>query len=201
MRREIGGREVEWMSSTLRSPHPACHVNLEFKCLVDQEQLMANNGHDFNIIRDGSKIESKVSAALSLWSGAAETKTLKLVLKRPSLSKRPIARSTRWNSWRYAGRRQLGQISWDLLRLLVGTADVAESKGPPSPGRRGMGLSAWCFAPEQTCKFVLDQSQGLRTGGERAYRPSGQAALKSKRSFDYDSFPVSFIKRSIRMQI
>ncbi|CAH2084373.1 unnamed protein product [Euphydryas editha] len=79
-RREMGGREVERVSSALRSPHPACRVNLDFKCVVDQEQLMANNGHDFNIFTDGSKIEGKVGAALSVWRGAAETKTLKLVL-------------------------------------------------------------------------------------------------------------------------
>ncbi|CAH2105441.1 unnamed protein product [Euphydryas editha] len=76
----IEDREVERISLPLRSPHPACHIDLQFKCQVDQEQLMANNGHDFNIYKDGSKIEGKVNAALSVWRGAAETKTLKLAL-------------------------------------------------------------------------------------------------------------------------
>ncbi|CAH2101759.1 unnamed protein product [Euphydryas editha] len=73
--REIGYWGVDRISSALRFPHPAQHINLEFNCPVDQEQLMANDGHDFNIYMDGSKIEGKVGAALSIWSGAAETKT------------------------------------------------------------------------------------------------------------------------------
>ncbi|CAH2083851.1 unnamed protein product [Euphydryas editha] len=60
------------MSSALRFPHPAERIDLELEYLMDQEQLMANNDHDFNIFTDSSKI-----AALSIWSGTVKTKILK----------------------------------------------------------------------------------------------------------------------------
>ncbi|CAH2090055.1 unnamed protein product [Euphydryas editha] len=55
--REIVDREVERLSLAMRSPHPAQHINLEFECLVDQEQLTANNGHDFNIYTDRDRAD------------------------------------------------------------------------------------------------------------------------------------------------
>ncbi|CAH2090341.1 unnamed protein product [Euphydryas editha] len=78
--REMKDWEVERVSSALRSPHPVCHLDLEFKCLVDQARFIANNILDFNIFTDGSKIEGKMGTALSVWSSATQTKTVRLAL-------------------------------------------------------------------------------------------------------------------------
>ncbi|CAH2104362.1 unnamed protein product [Euphydryas editha] len=140
------------MSSALRSPHPACHIDLEFECLVDHEQFAANSDHDHNIFTDGSKIEGKVGAALSVWTGAAETNTLKLAL--PSYG---IPGGTLGDMPGGAdGRGPLGRIGRDILRLIIGTAHYSKSESPPSPGRRGAETSAEGFAPGQTYKFDLD---------------------------------------------
>ncbi|CAH2097773.1 unnamed protein product [Euphydryas editha] len=141
--------------------------------LVDQEQLIANNGHDVNILTDGSKIEGKVGAALSVWSGAAETKTLKLVLpcyfKVYQAELLAIYRAARMTSENLVGSVGIYSDSLSPLQTLQ------NPKALHHLAIEAQGFSAWCFTPEETCKFVLDQSP-CRTGGERACRSSGQGS-------------------------
>ncbi|XP_050559320.1 uncharacterized protein LOC126912227 [Spodoptera frugiperda] len=77
----LGDRDIETMTSAMDFPHPAEQTTVEFSSLVDEEQY---NNHAFNydvrIFTDGSKIEGKVGAALSLWDSATEIKSKKLVL-------------------------------------------------------------------------------------------------------------------------
>ncbi|XP_045777032.1 uncharacterized protein LOC123875323 [Maniola jurtina] len=196
--REIGDREVERMSSALRSPHPASHLDLEFKCLMDQEQLMANNDNDFNIYTDGSKIEGKVGAALSIWSDAAETKALKLAL--PSYCTvyqaelLAICRAARMAAANLAGSVGIYSDSLSALQTLQNP----KALHPLAVEARGFLRDA-LLQNKRISLFWIKAHAGLE-GNERADNLAKEAALKSKRKFDYDSCPVSFIKRSIRMR-
>ncbi|XP_069365321.1 uncharacterized protein [Maniola hyperantus] len=195
--RAIGDREVERMFPALQSPHPAQHIDLDFKCLVDQAQLMDNNGHDLNIFTDGSKIEGKVGAALSMWSGAAETKTLKLAL--PSFCTvyqaelLAICRATRIAADNLA--RSVGIYS-DSLSALQTTINP-EALHPLAVEARDH-LRRALLRDKHVNLFWIKAHAGLE-GNERADYLAKEAALKSKRAFDYDSCPVSFIRRGIRM--
>ncbi|XP_045458937.1 uncharacterized protein LOC123669339 [Melitaea cinxia] len=157
------------MSSALRSPHSASHIDLEFKCLVDQEQFTANSENEVNIFTDGSKIEGKVGAALSVWTGAAEARTLKLAL---------LSYCTVYQA--------------ELLAICR-AARMAADNLAGSVGIYSDSLSALLTLKNPKAHAGLE-------GNERADHLAKEAALKSKRAFDYDSCPVSFIKRSIRMQ-
>ncbi|XP_045457894.1 uncharacterized protein LOC123668146 [Melitaea cinxia] len=196
--RVIGDREVERMSSALRSPHPACHVDLEFKCLVDQEQFTAHSEHEVNIFTDGSKIEGKVGAALSVWTGAAEARTLKLAL--PSYCTvyqaelLAICRAARMAADNLAG--SVGIYSDSLSALL--TLKNLKALHPLAVEAREH-LRRALLRDKHIELFWIKAHAGLE-GNERADHLAKEAALKSKRTFDYDSCPVSFIKRSIRMQ-
>ncbi|XP_045456010.1 uncharacterized protein LOC123665820 [Melitaea cinxia] len=196
--RVIGDRKVERMSSALRSPHPASHIDLEFKRLADQEQFTANSEHAFNIFTDGSKIEGKVGAALSVWAGAAETKTLKLAL--PSYCTvyqaelLAICRAARMAADTLAG--SVGIYSDSLSALLTLENPVAPH--PLAVEARGH-LRRALLRDKRVSLFWIKAHAGLE-GNERADHLAREAALKSKRAFDYDSCPVSFIRRSIRMQ-
>ncbi|XP_045451569.1 uncharacterized protein LOC123660556 [Melitaea cinxia] len=196
--RVIGDREVERMSSALRSPHPACHVDLEFKCLVDREQFIANSEHEVNIFTDGSKIEGKVGAALSVWTGAAEARTLKLAL--PSYCTvyqaelLAICRAARMAADNLAG--SVGIYSDSLSALL--TLKNPKALHPLAVEAREH-LRRALLQDKHIELFWIKAHAGLE-GNERADHLAKEAALKSKRAFDYDSCPVSFIKRSIRMQ-
>ncbi|CAH2096932.1 unnamed protein product [Euphydryas editha] len=74
---EDGGADI--LGFAVPAPH-AGHNDLEVKCLVDQKQLTANREYNYNIFTDGSNIEGKVVAALSVWkftgirSGVVATK-------------------------------------------------------------------------------------------------------------------------------
>ncbi|XP_037869239.1 uncharacterized protein LOC119629006 [Bombyx mori] len=76
----LGDREIERMSSAMNAPHPAEQLSLEFGNLVDEEQYNTLNHLDVRIFTDGSKIEGRVGAALSIWDGEAEIWSHKLAL-------------------------------------------------------------------------------------------------------------------------
>ncbi|XP_045451643.1 uncharacterized protein LOC123660631 [Melitaea cinxia] len=196
--RVTGDREVERMTSALRSPHPACHIDLEFKCLVDQEQFNANSDNNYNIFTDGSKIEGKVGAALSVWNGAAEATTLKLGL--PSYCTvyqaelLAICRAARMAADDLAG--SVGIYSDSSSALL--TLKNPKALHPLAVEARGH-LQRALLQGKRVSLHWIKAHAGLE-GNERADHLAKEAALELKRAFDYDSCPVSFIKRSIRMQ-
>ncbi|XP_045451007.1 uncharacterized protein LOC123659888 [Melitaea cinxia] len=196
--RVIGDQEVERMTSALRSPHPACHVDLEFKYLVDQEQFNANSDNNYNIFTDGSKIEGKVGAALSVWNGAAEATTLKLGL--PSYCTvyqaelLAICRAARMAADDLAG--SVGIYSDSSSALL--TLKNPKALHPLAVEARGH-LQRALLQGKRVSLHWIKAHAGLE-GNERADHLAKEAALELKRAFDYDSCPVSFIKRSIRMQ-
>ncbi|XP_069359592.1 uncharacterized protein [Maniola hyperantus] len=194
--REIGDREVERMSSAFCSPHPAGHIDLEFKCLMNQEQLVANNDHDFNIYTDGSKIEGKVGAALSIWSGAVETKTLKLALPAYCTVYQAellaICRAARMAAINLAGSVGIYSDSLSALQTLQNP----KALHPLAVEARGFLRDA-LIQNKRISLFWIKAHAGLE-GNERADHLAKEAALKSKRKFDYDGCPVSFVKRSIR---
>ncbi|XP_059049813.1 uncharacterized protein LOC131844848 [Achroia grisella] len=77
----VGDRDVERMTPAADKPHPAEQGRLEFRDLVDEEQYKtAQQDCEIRIFTDGSKIEGRVGAALSVWNRATETKALKLAL-------------------------------------------------------------------------------------------------------------------------
>lgn len=61
-------------------PHPAEQVGLQFRNLADEAEMNQNNNFSIRIFTDGSKIQGKVGAALSVWNNVAETRTRKLKL-------------------------------------------------------------------------------------------------------------------------
>ncbi|XP_063897101.1 uncharacterized protein LOC126053517 [Helicoverpa armigera] len=77
----LGDREIERMASALEAPHPAELVTLQYDSIADDEEYR-NRSEEFavRIFTDGSKIQGKVGAALSLWDSTTETKALKLTL-------------------------------------------------------------------------------------------------------------------------
>ncbi|XP_045450167.1 uncharacterized protein LOC123658921 [Melitaea cinxia] len=193
-----GGAPAGDRGSGMSSTHPACHVDLEFQCLVDREQFIANSEHEVNIFTDGSKIEGKVGAALSVWTGAAEARTLKLAL--PSYCTvyqaelLAICRAARMAADNLAG--SVGIYSDSLSALL--TLKNPKALHPLAVEAREH-LRRALLQDKHIELFWIKVRAGLE-GNERADHLAKEAPLKSKRAFDYDSCPVSFIKRSIRMQ-
>lgn len=76
----LGDREVERMTSALEGPHPAERARLDSMSLMTRQDVDQYSQHDIHIYTDGSKIQGNLGAALSLWSGGIEIKSMKLVL-------------------------------------------------------------------------------------------------------------------------
>ncbi|XP_037873345.1 uncharacterized protein LOC119629892 [Bombyx mori] len=194
----LRGREVERMNSALTSPHPAERMELEIQCLVDQEHVDLNSDFDLRIYTDGSKIEGKVGAALSLWEGAAETKALKLTLSPVCTVYQAellaLCRATHEAAEHRA--KSIGIYS-DSLSALQTTANWNALHPLAVEARENLRKAL--LRSKRISLFWTKAHAGLE-GNERADKLVKESALRSKRRPDYDRCPVSFVKRSIRMR-
>lgn len=103
----LGGRDVERMVRYSSTPHPAEYMDMQFSCLIDQEH--EDSAHAVKIYTDGSKIDGKVGAALSIWIEPQRQKV-------KSLNCRPTAQSIRRSCSPYAPLR--GKFSEASKRAL-----------------------------------------------------------------------------------
>ena len=194
----LADREVEQMSSALKSPHPAEYMTLGFEALVDQEQLDQNNGFELCIYTDGSKIQGKVGAALSMWNGETETKTLKLAL--PSFCTvyqaelLALCRATREAVHQKATNSGIYSDSMAALQTVTNVQALH-----PLAVKARENLREALLQGKRVSLFWIKAHAGLG-GNERADCLAKEAALTSKRKPDYDKCPVSFVRRNIRMR-
>ncbi|XP_063897400.1 uncharacterized protein LOC126055310 [Helicoverpa armigera] len=158
----LAGREVERVVAFADTPHPAKHTAMGFVSLVDQSHVESHNSQDIRFFTDGSKIEGKVGAALSLWDREAEIKSSKLSL--PSCC-----------TVYQAELLAICVATRQILRRREGTFGIySDSKAalqtvtnqcPPRPGSGSKGEPQCGFIPGQSYILVLDK--GTRwTGGK-----------------------------------
>lgn len=190
-------REVEGKLAYTEIPHPAKHMRWEFVSLVNQEDIDLNVNQAVQIYTDGSKIEGKVGAALSLWSDSAEIKALKLKL--PSYCTvyqaelLAICRATEIIL-------QRGEASFAILsdsRAALETVVNPLSLHPLAAEARG-NMQSGKLQDKEISLFWIKAHAGLE-GNERADQLAKEAALYSKKKPDYEACPVSFVKRQIRV--
>nr|XP_037872684.1 uncharacterized protein LOC119629756 [Bombyx mori] len=194
----LRGREVERMISALTSPHPAERMELEIQCLVDQEQVDLNSDFDLRIYTDGSKIDGRVGAALSLWEGAAETKALKLTLSPVcTVYQAELLALCRATHEAAEHRAKSVGIYSDSLSALQTTANWNALHPLAVEARENLRKAL--LRSKRISLFWIKAHAGLE-GNERADKLAKESALRSKRRPDYDLCPISFVKRSIRME-
>lgn len=189
-------REAERMAP--ERVHPVEHLDLEFICLEDQQQVDAYSNKAVRIFTDGSKIEGKVGAALSMWNSEAETKACKFKLSTYCTvyqaellaicqATREILRSTEANFGIYSDSKSSLQTvtnNYSTHPLAVETRkNLRESKNQ----NKDVSL------------FWIKAHAGLQ-GNERADELAKDAALKTKKRPDYDQCPMSYVKRQIRLR-
>ncbi|XP_026331733.1 uncharacterized protein LOC113239080 [Hyposmocoma kahamanoa] len=195
---ELGDREVEQMAPALESSHPAEHIGLEFVSLVDQEQLDSNSNFDLRIYTDGSKIEGRVGAALSMWNGATETKALKLTLSSYCTVYQAellaICKATLEILKHKATTCGVYSDSMAALQTVTNTCSLH-----PLAVEARKNLKTATLQNKHVSLFWIKAHAGLE-GNERADQLAKEAALNSKRKPHYELCPISFVKRSIRMR-
>ncbi|XP_049869365.1 uncharacterized protein LOC126369116 [Pectinophora gossypiella] len=178
-------------------PHPAERRAIELRYLVDEEQYRDNCDSEVRIFTDGSKIEGKVGAALSIWTGAAETKTRKLAL--PSYC---TVYQAELLALCEATREALKRSETSFAIYCDSMAALLTVVNPgalhPLAVETRDAIHCCSIQNKSVSLFWIKAHAGLE-GNERADSLAKEAALKSKRKPDYDMYPVSFVKRSIRM--
>nr|XP_013189923.1 unnamed protein product [Amyelois transitella] len=194
---ELPGREIERPAPAMEAPHPAEHIDLDFVCLEDQGQVDSSSDFDVRIYTDGSKIDGRVGAALSIWKGQAETRSVKLSL--PS----------------YCSVYQA-----ELLAICEAVRRILECRAESTFGIYSDSMSALQTVANPfsrhplvvniraNIKDIRDHNKIVKLfwvkahagleGNERADVLAKEAAVGSKRRQDYDLFPISYAKRVLR---
>ncbi|XP_045494894.1 uncharacterized protein LOC123693737 [Colias croceus] len=191
----LGDREVERMAPAIEDPHPAEQEGLGFGLVDEDSYSDVANSHVHRIYTDGSKIEGRVGAALSVWEGEAETKAVKLALP-PYCTvyqaellalQRAVIRACK------SGVAKVGIFSDSRSAL------QAVTLGSPHPlaVQTRAALRKAASQRREVALFWIKAHAGLR-GNERVDQLAKEAALGSKRKPDYDLCPVSFVKRILR---
>ncbi|XP_063617206.1 uncharacterized protein LOC134790367 [Cydia splendana] len=192
----LGDREIEQMTPAIKAPHPAERASLEFGRLMDEEQYQRNTNFDLRIFTDGSKIEGKVGAALSLWNSTEEIRAIKLAL--PSYctvyQAELLALCRATVEAQKSNEASVGIFSDSMAALQT----VASGSPHPLAVKTRDTIRNCMLQNKSVSLFWIKAHAGLQ-GNERADVLAKEAALKSKKKPDYELCPVSFIRRKIRM--
>lgn len=192
-----GDREIECMVRFAETSHPAKQMALEFIRLEDQQLVNNQNEQAVRIFTDGSKIEGKVGAALSLWDSEGEVQNFKLTLAAYCTVYQAellaICKATDVILKRNETTYGLYSDSMSALQTLAGHGSLH-----PLAVRARANI-ALALEQKKVVSFFWVKAHAGLPGNERADELAKEAALSSRRKPDYDQCPVSFIKRQIRM--
>lgn len=192
----LGDRETERVVGFAEIPHPALHVELTFESLTTQAQVDNSNGQAVKIYTDGSKLEGKVGAALSIWDGETETKAIKLSLAAYcTVYQAEILAICRATEEALKCAKNECCIYSDS-RSALETITNYNALHPLAVKTRENLKKA--FNLGKTVSFYWVKAHVGLIGNERADQLAKEAALSSRRRPDYDQVPVSFVKRIIR---
>ncbi|XP_052738569.1 uncharacterized protein LOC128198262 [Bicyclus anynana] len=171
-------------------------MDLEFICLTDQEQVNRHNQQALKIFTDGSKIDEKVGAALSLWNSDAEIKAIKLSLSSYcSVYQAELLAICKATKIILESRQKSFGIYSDSRSALETVANNASTHHLAVKSRAN--IKAIKLQNKEISLFWIKAHAGL-DGNERADTLAKDAARKRKKKPDYDLCPISFVKREIR---
>ncbi|XP_048478485.1 uncharacterized protein LOC125488864 [Plutella xylostella] len=189
--------EIERVVAYADTPHPAEHMDLQFISLADQQQVEEHSNYAVKIFTDGSKIDGKVGAALSLWDRTSQFKAVKLKLSQHCTVYQAellaICRATRI----IRDRRETSFGIYSDSRSALET--IVNSNAPhPLAAETRSNLSHCKSQNKLVSLFWIKAHAGLE-GNEQADKLAKEAAQTLKCKPHFDLCPVSFVKRQIRM--
>ncbi|CAH2211764.1 jg20073, partial [Pararge aegeria aegeria] len=186
--------EVKLNYAEQQQEHPACRIAIDYSCLENppSESTIGHSSDQAFIYTDGSKIEGKVGAAVSIWEGGAEIKSMKLKLESYctvfQAELYALDAATKW-----ALKCTKSEI-W-ILSDSRSALDLIKSGRVAHPLaydiRRNIGAVQ---AQGRTVKLFWIKAHVGNAGNERADSLAKQAALNTKTTATYSACPVSFAK-------
>ncbi|KAL0821384.1 hypothetical protein ABMA28_005970 [Loxostege sticticalis] len=193
---ELGDRETESRVGFAETPHPASHMDIRFECLEDQRQVDRRNVQEVRIFTDGSKIEGKVGAALSIWKGESEVRNQKFSLSAYcTVYQAELLAICKATGGVLKGKEKSYGLYSDSRAALETVAN--HSSLHPLAVESRENLRKAFIQGKDVSLFWIKAHAGL-LGNERADDLAKEAALASKRKADYDRCPISYAKNIIR---
>lgn len=188
--------EIETLTSYKDMPHPSLYVDMQFKSLVNQQELADNSKYNLRIFTDGSRIGDNVGASLSLWNNESEIQTLQLKLSSYctvyqaellaiNRATREVVDSPEESFGVYSDSRAALEtiINWKAKHPLAVDARINIKKSLDAGKRIDL---YWVKAHVQIKE------------NERADQLTKETALEKGIAPNYAKCPVSFVKRRIR---
>ncbi|KAL0831680.1 hypothetical protein ABMA28_001228 [Loxostege sticticalis] len=195
---ELGDRETESRVGFAETPHPALHMDIIFERLEDQSLVDRHNVQEVRIFTDGSKIEGKVGAALSVWKGESEVRNQKFSLSAYcTVYQAELLAICRATGGILKGRERSYGLYSDSMAALETVAN--HSSLHPLAVESRENLRKALTQGKDVSLYWIKAHAGLQ-GNERADELAKEAALALKKKPDYDKCPVSFAKKSLRNQ-
>ena len=197
--RVVGDRDVEIPVPFTETPHPQVCNGLEFDQINNDAELIQREEDGPKVYTDGSKIEGKVGAALSMWDNGVETLVRKLKLEQfCTVFQAELLALTR-ATWEIKKHRTRGVFSI-----------YSDSRSALESVTRGVSLHPLAVETRQNIRDALELGKRIKLfwikahagmeGNERADEYAKSAALGKKTRPDYDKCPISYIKSQIRME-
>ncbi|XP_072939881.1 uncharacterized protein [Epargyreus clarus] len=195
-RRVVGDRDVEVPIPYKAAPHPAQWIPMSFGIVADEVALKENLNASLNIFTDGSKIEGKVGAALSIRHGNEEICTRKLRLEDCCTVFQ-------------AELLALAEATQEAIKRKHTSCSVfCDSRSALEIVTNISSLHPLAISIKNNIAHIQSQGKKLNLywikahigleGNERADELAKDAALQLKVKAKYDRCPVSFVKRVIR---
>lgn len=194
---DLPGRPIEARTSFLLAPHPAAAPTVDFECLENTNpEIIKEKQIRTQIYTDGSKIEGKVGAALTVWKDGAECKTIKLKLE---------DYCTVYQAEMFALYKAV-QLVLDKMEKDVSI--LSDSRSALETIRDPKACHPLAFGIRETLRKLGEQGKAVRlfwirahkgaVGNERADELAKMAALNTKTRAHYDACPISYAKRTLR---
>ena len=190
----LADREMEGRVPFEEQPHPAELISIGYGTVEDPESLQQLTGPQ--IYTDGSKIEGKVGAALTLWSDNEEKRSSKFRLE---------SFCTVFQSEMYALRRAMEVASKAKEKVV---SILSDSKSSLELLRTATTAHPIGFEIRRAMRGIRAEGRDVKLfwvrahvgtpGNERADILAKEAALHKKTAPDYDRYPKSYAKRIIR---
>lgn len=191
----IRNLDIETVETFTNTPHPAQTQRLGYTCLMDQSEI-DNTNIPIKIFTDGSKLEGKVGAALSIWTGDRETRHLKLKL---------ADYCTVYQAELLALSRA-SEVALEISNHKIGI--YSDSRAAIEAVCSAGTMNKVALQTKKNIARVLGQNREISlfwvkahaglTGNERADELAKEAAVRLRVRPHYDLCPVSHAKRLIR---
>ncbi|CAK1589895.1 unnamed protein product [Parnassius mnemosyne] len=192
----LPGRHLETKISPYNLPHPSLRQQRQYKFITNQEDIdkICNNWP--SIYTDGSKIDNRVGAAISVWQNEIEIKNITCTLERYcSVYQAELVAIHKAVKYMLDKKCYKANILSDSRSAIMTICNPSSLH--PIAAEISSNLSAIESHDGKIEFYWIKAHCGLK-GNERADELAKYAATKKKQRAIYDLFPLSYAKHLTR---